>query len=132
MVRWQDFNLFLAMVVIGVVLEVIISQFHYIYTKKDFKKYHFSLARYFFLMLFPLIAVLVSTFQVGTTLIRAFLIFALVGTLLEWFVGFSYHMVLGQRLWTYYRYNIGTYTSLLSIPLWGLAGVVFWLLAKVV
>jgi len=59
-----------------------------------------------------------------------FLIFAGVGTALEWLVGFSFHMVMGQRLWTYYKYNINTYTSLLSIPLWGIAGVFFYLLVK--
>jgi len=126
-----NFYLFLGLVVIGVLLEVFLSQFHYFFTKKHYKKYHYSIGRYLFLLLFPFLATIYILSHTGLKLINVFLAFALLGTFLEWLVGFSFHMVVGHRLWTYYRYNINTYTSLLSIPLWGLAGILFWLLAQV-
>lgn len=126
-----NFSLFLGLVIGGVLLEVLISQGYYVLTKKHYKKYHYSLGRYLFLLLFPLLATTYILTTTGVKLLNIFLVFALIGTFLEWMVGFSFHMVVGHRLWTYYRYNITTYTSLLSIPLWGLAGVLFWLLARV-
>lgn len=54
----------------------------------------------------------------------------LVGALFELVMGFLYHRILGHRLWTYHRHSIGGYTSWLAVPMWGIAGVVFWFLAK--
>ena len=125
------FFIFLGMIVIGVLSEAFISQFHFFLTKKHFKKYHFSIGRYLFLLLFPLAATLYIASHVGFKLINTFIAFALVGPIIEWAIGFSYHMVVGEKLWTYDRYNINSYTSFLAIPIWGLAGVLFWLLARV-
>jgi len=69
--------------------------------------------------------------RTGSQLLLVCLSFALVGTFLEWLIGFFYHKIVGQKLWTYHRYSLSGYTSLLSIPLWGLAGALFWLLAKI-
>jgi uncharacterized membrane protein len=60
-----------------------------------------------------------------------FLFFAVIGTFMEWLIGFAYENVVGKILWTYDKFNINGYTSYLSIPLWGIAGVVFWLIANV-
>lgn len=122
--------IFFLLVVGGVLLEIILSQAHYYLTKKQYKKYHYTFGRYLFLLFFPILATIYMVGNGGTTLISVFLVFAIVGTLLEWLVGFSYHMVVGQRLWKYYRYSISTYTSLLLIPFWGLAGVLFYLIVK--
>ena len=122
--------LYLIMVVSGFLIEAFISQTHFFLTKKHYKKYHYSFARYLLLLSIPLLSTIFIFNQVGVTILNVFLIFAGVGTALEWLVGFSFHMVMGQRLWTYYKYNINTYTSLLSIPLWGIAGVFFYLLVK--
>lgn len=48
----------------------------------------------------------------------------------ELVVGFVYHKTLNRRLWQYNRLSVGGYTSVLSIPMWGIAGVVFWALSK--
>ena len=127
----NTFIIVMCLVIGGVLLEVLISQAHYLVTKKHIKKYHFSFSRYFFLLLFPLIAAALVALQVGPTLFKIFIAFALVGTFFEWLIGFSYHMVVGQRLWTYHRLGLNGYTSILSIPLWGLAGALFYLLTKI-
>ena len=126
-----NFAIFFGLVVGGVLLEIFFAQYHAVIARKRYKKYHYSLGRYLFLLLFPILATLFIFSRVGTDVVTVFVAFAVVGTFLEWLVGFSFHMVVGHRLWTYYRLNINTYTSLLAIPLWGLAGVLFWLLAKV-
>jgi hypothetical protein len=125
------FFIFFGLIIGGVLFEVVLSQAHYFLTKKHYKQYQYSFDRYLFLLLFPLTATFFIASQVGFTLFYVFLAFMIVGSILEWLVGFSYHMVVGQRLWTYHRYGITTYTSLLSLPLWGFAGVLFWLLARV-
>ncbi len=122
--------LYLIMVVSGFLIEAFFSQTHFLLTKKHYKKYHYSFARYLIFLSVPLISTVFITRFVGASILNIFLIFAFLGTFLEWLVGFSFHMVMGQKLWTYSKYNINTYTSFLSIPLWGIAGVFFYLLAK--
>lgn len=124
--------IFLALTIGGLTIEAVFTQFHYLLFRKHFKQYHFKFSRYLFYLLFPIIAIVYSLIYTGSTIIYIFLIFSVVGTALEWLAGFTYHMVVGQRLWTYHRFSIGGYTSLLSIPLWGLGGVFFWLLQKII
>ncbi len=81
-------------------------------------------------LLFPLLAFLLVTYTFGYSPIKVFLIFALAGTALEWSIGFSYHRIVGQRLWTYHRDSLSGYTSFLGTPVWGLLGILTWLLAK--
>lgn len=59
-----------------------------------------------------------------------FIASAIVGSVAEGFVGFVYDKVLNKRLWTYNRLSIKGYTSLLSIPIWGIAGILFWFISK--
>lgn len=66
----------------------------------------------------------------GLSVLQVYLVFALVGTFLEWIIGFMYRQIVGEKLWSYHRYAIAEYTSFLSIPIWGLAGVLFWVLAQ--
>jgi uncharacterized membrane protein len=127
----DNLYIYFFLILSGVILEEIAQKLYFRITKKKFKEHHFSLSRYVYLLLFPILAVFVITQSAGTHLFNIFIIFSLVGTLLEWLIGFFYHQIVGQRLWTYHRYSINGYTSLLSLPLWGLAGVLFWLLAKV-
>ena len=123
--------IFLGLVIGGFLLESLAFQFHFLTTGKHYKKYHFTFARYLYYLIAPITAVIFAVSQAGMYLLNIFLIFSLVGTILEWLAGFAYHMIVGQRLWTYHRYSIGGYTSLFSIPLWGLGGILFWLLVKI-
>lgn len=122
--------LFLSMVVVGVGLESVAVKSYYLITKTHYKEHHFSWGKYLFLLSFPLFATGYAIFREGSSLINVFIIFSFVGTLLELLIGLAYHKIVGQRLWTYHKYTLSEYTSLLSIPLWGLAGVLFWLMVK--
>lgn len=128
---FNDLLLFFFLAVGGVVLEEFVQNLYFKLAKKKFKEHRFSFSRYIYLLLFPLLATLVILQRNDTKLLMVFLTFSLFGTFLEWLIGFFYHKIVGQRLWTYHRYSWSGYTSWLSIPLWGLAGVLFWLLARV-
>ncbi|MBI5127214.1 hypothetical protein HZA76_02035 [Candidatus Roizmanbacteria bacterium] len=127
----SDFLIFLLMVVGGVILEEITEVLYFRLTKKKFKEHHFSFSKYIYLLLFPLLATIVILQRNSSKLALVFLTFSFFGTVMEWLIGFFYHKIVGQRLWTYHRYSWMGYTSWLCLPLWGFAGVLFWLLARV-
>jgi uncharacterized membrane protein len=115
---------------LGLLLETLLFKLHYLVTKKHYKEHHYKFSRYVSLLVFPMLLVLLVIFKTDATTLYVFFSSALFGTLLEWLIGWSYYNIMGQRLWTYHRYTISKYTSLLSIPLWGFFGVVFWTVAK--
>lgn len=117
-------------VFLGYFIEIGFSKLHFIVTKKHYKTHHFSLGKYLYFIFIPTFGAWVVYNAYGHSILYAFGLFAIVGTLIEFLLGMFYDKIIGQRLWTYHRYAIGGYTSLLSIPLWGFAGVVFWLLAR--
>lgn len=123
--------MFLLLVIGGLILEGLAKELYYRATKKKFKEQPFSFGRYIYLLLLPAVSLIVLVAHVGMSLLYVFVVFALAGTAFEWLIGFFYHQIIGQRLWTYHRYTISGYTSLLSVPFWGLAGVFFWLLSQV-
>lgn len=127
----NDFLLFLFLVVGGVILELIIKNLYLFFTKKEINQHRFSFLRYLFLLLFPLVATLVIILRTDKKLLLVFFTFSFMGAFIEWLIGFFYHKIVGQRLWRYYHYSLSGYTSWLSLPLWGLAGVLFWLLARI-
>lgn len=129
---FEIFFLYTATAVIGVFLEMFVRILHHRLTQSHFKEHHFTLGKYFFYLLFPIIGLFVIYTQAGLNVVQVFVIFSAVGTVLEWLVGFTYYEIVGVRLWTYHKYAITKYTSFLSIPLWGLFGVLLWLLAKTI
>ena len=127
----SDFLLFFSLIVFGVVLEDLAQKIYFKAKGIKFKEHHFSYSRYVYLLLFPMLAAILIVSRSTDLLWVVFLTFSAVGTFIEWLIGFFYHRIVGQRLWTYHRHSISGYTSLLSIPLWGLAGIMFWLLARI-
>jgi hypothetical protein len=123
-----DLLIFLVVFVGGVFLEIAVVRLHHARIKTHHKEHHFSFAKYLLLILFPLIACGIILVKEGWDLIAIFIAFSVLGTALEWFVAFGYHQIMGQRLWTYHRYSITKYTSFLSIPFWGTAGILAWLI----
>ena len=119
------------MLCVGMMLETFFHRIHYWITKTHYKEHHFTWGKYLYYLLFPLLTFGVSIYENGWNVVQVFLIFAFLGTFLEWMVGFTYHKIVGVRLWTYHKYSITRYTSFLSIPLWGFAGILFWHLARV-
>jgi Putative ABC-transporter type IV len=123
-----DLLIFLVVFVGGVFLEIAVVRLHHAHIKTHHKEHHFSFAKYLLLILFPLIACGIILVKEGGDLVSIFIAFSVLGTALEWFVAFGYHQIMGQRLWTYHRYSITKYTSFLSIPFWGTAGILAWLI----
>jgi hypothetical protein len=119
--------LYLSMVAIGVFIEIFVSRLYEAKNKK--KKHHFLFARYILLLFFPLLVTTQIIYTYGTVLFKVFLVFMLVGPLLEWSVGAAYYGVVGSRLWEYKTYPINKNTSWLTIPIWGMTGVLFYLLS---
>lgn len=124
------FIYYLIITIVGVGIEIIFSNLYYRFTGSTYKKNHFYFGRYIFLISLPALAFLVITNQLGYSPLVVFTVFAVLGTVFEGLVGFAYHKIVGQRLWTYHRYSINGYTSLLGSPIWGLLGILTWLLAK--
>ena len=123
--------LFILLAIGGVVFEGIFSLLYNKHTKNKYKK-HFKFARYLFLLLFPMFGTLVSFFIAGFSAIKIFILFSFMGPALEWCIGYSYQAIVGQKLWTYHRYSITGNTSLLAIPFWGLAGLLFYYIARMI
>ncbi len=90
----------------------------------------FNWREYLMLLLLPLAGVFWLTRELGMFVITLYVLSAVGGTFLEWLLGFAYHRAAGVRLWRYNRLSLGGYTSILSVPFWGLAGIFFLLLAK--
>lgn len=130
----EPLKLFLIFITIGIggsLLGALFSDLHYKFSKNHFKENHFKIGKYFFFLFFPIVASVIMMFLSGIRIVYVFLVFSVIGTFCEWLIGFVYHKVIGQRLWTYHRYSITKYTSILSIPLWGFAGILLYLLVNV-
>lgn len=118
---------FLFIIIFGVGLEVLFSEKYF-----KHRLVHFKFSRYLFLLSIPFVGVFVFTYILGFSIIKWFIIFALVGTILEYCIGYSYYKVVGKNLWTYNKYSINGHTSYLAIPLWGLGGVLLYLMSMVI
>lgn len=124
--------LFLLLVIGGLILEGLAKGAILSGHKKEIQRTaFFPLADTSIFFFLPAVSLIVLVAHVGMSLLYVFVVFALAGTAFEWLIGFFYHQIIGQRLWTYHRYTISGYTSFLSVPFWGLAGVFFWLLSQV-
>lgn len=95
------------------------------------KTSRFRWSEYAALVIFPASALLWLAHRYGTVVFFMYAASAVFGTLCEWVLGWAYHRALGSRLWEYKRLSISGYTSVLSMPLWGITGILFVLLAKV-
>ncbi len=109
------------------VITIAISMYGaYLYGKKV---RGFHIHKYFLIILFPILGVVGATHFFGKDIIYFYLMSCLLGFILEGLLGWIYHKTLGERFWKYDRYTIGGHTSFLTLPLWGLAGVMFFLLS---
>lgn len=90
----------------------------------------FSWREYIALIVIPITLVLSASIYVDGRIAALFILGSFFGALYEYVIGFTYHKIMKRHLWTYHRFSIRGYTSLLSIPLWGIGTIFFWLLAK--
>lgn len=112
-----------------VLLSVCIAGFYlaYLYGRKT-KTFRWS--EYFLLISAPVLSSLSLAYFYGIKIIYLFVISSIVGFILEYLLGLAYHKTLNRKLWTYGKYNLRGYTSYLTFPMWGVAGIIFWLLSK--
>lgn len=101
----------------------------YLYGRKTRR---FRWSEYFALISAPTLGALAFSYFYGIGVFYLFALSCLVGFALEYSIGKAYHKTLNRRLWTYGKYSVGGYTSLLTFPMWGVAGVVFWLVSRTV
>ena len=94
------------------------------------KKPRFSWYRYIVLCLLPFSAVIWLTFKFGILILAIYATSAFLGMFLEALVGLSYYEMEGSKLWIYHRFSISGYTSYLTPPFWGFAGVLTFLIVK--
>lgn len=117
----------LGSILLAIVLAGFYGAYHY---GRRTKRFRWS--EYLAIVIWPILAILVLSYLIDIRVLTLFFVSCGVGFLLEYLVGLTYHKTLNQRLWTYNRSSIHGYTSLLSIPLWGVVGVAFWFLGKMI
>ena len=101
----------------------------YFYGRRT-KKFKWN--EYVAIIIVPIIAIVLFTIFVDSRIINLFIISCIAGFAFEYIFGLAYHKTLNKRLWEYKYLSVGGYTSLLSIPVWGIGGVTFWFLSKIV
>ncbi|MCK5285659.1 MAG: hypothetical protein KAJ58_00315 [Candidatus Pacebacteria bacterium] len=92
----------------------------------------FKWNEYIALVIPPTLIVVFYLYLEGINIIKLYFISAIIGSILEYCLGLAYHKTLNKRLWTYNKLTKNGYTSLLSIPFWGAAGILFWRLSVIV
>jgi len=101
----------------------------YLYGRKT-KQFKWS--EYILLVFWPILFVFAFAYFVDIKIISMFVVSSFLGFASEHVLGFAYYKTLNKKLWKYNRLSIGGYTSLLSIPFWGVAGVFFWFVSKMI
>lgn len=92
----------------------------------------FKWDEYIAIIFFPVVFVFVLASYIGSKIIALFVISAMVGETFEYIAALAYHKTIHRQLWEYKVMSIHGYTSLLNIPMWGICGVMFWFLSKMV
>ena len=97
---------------------------------KNTKKFNWT--EYALLALPTLVVTVMLANHVDIRVLDLYVRSALVGFSLEYLLGLAYHQTLNERMWTYTHFDVHGYTSFLTLPFWGLGGVIFWMLSKIV
>ena len=118
------------MIFVSLGLDVLVKDIHFLITRTHYKEHHFVVGRYVISLMLPFILLFIIYIHLGYSVLNVFLASAILGTFAEWFAGWWFYKIMGIRLWTYHKYAITKYTSFLSIPLWGIAGILLMLIVK--
>jgi uncharacterized membrane protein len=97
---------------------------------KQFRR--FSWEEYSVLSATVFVAIVPMLAIYGWGILTLFFVSVAVGMCAEHICGYVFHRSLKRHMWRYYRFTLGGYTSLLVAPFWGMAGVFFFLLSKIV
>jgi hypothetical protein len=101
----------------------------YLYGRKTTR---FSWIEYVLLWILPAVFVIAFSYLQDKRLLLLYVVGGCAGFVMEYIIGLAYHKTLGRRLWYYQRYALsGGYTSWLTLPIWGIAGALFWFLIEI-
>lgn len=92
----------------------------------------FRWSEYIALLILPTLFVFISAYYIDRKILIFFILSSAAGFFMEYMIGLAFHKTLNRKLWRYERLSVGEYTSLLSIPVWGIAGVMFYFLSKII
>ena len=90
---------------------------------------HFSPLRCFLFYVTPIIGIIGLTQFFGMSIVYFYVLSCLAGFGFELLAGWSWKKATGEYLWQYDRHSVRNHTSFLSLPGWGIAGVMFYILA---
>ena len=96
------------------------------------KTRRFRWSEYLAIIIWPLVCIALLVYVYGSKILTLFLVSAVLGFFLEYIIGLTYEKTLNSKLWVYKRLSIQGYTSLLSVPIWGIAGIVFYFISKMI
>lgn len=79
---------------------------------------------------FPFVGILWYAIFVEEKILLFFFLSMVIGFVAELILGIFLEQAFGRKWWYYPRLSIAGHTSLLSLPIWGFAGTMFWLIAS--
>ncbi len=126
----EPLKLFLLLVAAMVMFDLAVQHVVKSVFKKKFKTSHpyHTLSKIGILSV-PLLGLAVLVWNADWGYVRLFMASAVIGTLLEYLLGVFLKHIRGSEVWTYHFLPLGRYTSWISIPYWGGAGLVFFYIA---
>jgi uncharacterized membrane protein len=126
------YNKNMSTILLGTIFIVVVLVGFYLAYLYGHKTKKFRWSEYIAIIIWPILCVFVMAYLIDVRILAMFILSCCAGFVLEYIVGLAYHKVLNKRLWEYKRLSINGYTSLLTIPIWGVAGVLFWFLGKMI
>lgn len=111
-------------------LFLILTSFGYYFAYLHAHRNHrFNWFGFVSIIIWPMLYVVFLAALNGNKVLLLFFLSGLIGLFLEYGLGWIYYKLEGKKLWKYSQWNINGYISWLCIPVWAIAGVIFWSLA---
>lgn len=82
------------------------------------------------MIFWPILGVLVLSYFEGIRILLYFLICGVIGFILEIRLNLNFEKILGEKFYIYKKLTLKGYSSILTLPFWGTAGIVFLTIAK--
>lgn len=123
-------KLFLLLVAVMVVFDLLVQHIVKLFFNKKLKTSHpYHIFSKIVILSVPLLGLVMLVWNSEWGYVRLFMASAVIGTLLEYLLGVFLMHIRGSEVWTYHFLPLGRYTSWISIPYWGGAGLVFFYIA---
>jgi hypothetical protein len=113
----NEFLILITVIVINLLAATVVVMFLKSKTAK------FSLVRYFILLAVPGLSLVYVIAQYGWVTLLLFAVFALMGTAIEYVLGYTFYKMCNTKVWEYSLYSWSGFTSWLAIIPWGFYGM---------